>query len=323
MRILATVLLATATALSPVAATAQQGGSGEIAVFTKNKVDPFFEEARVGSDVAAKALGYRVVQYAPTRPNNFQEQIAQVEDAITRKPRGIVFVPVDTKGFRPSVEKVRGAGIPIVNFIDAGEGNFNSFVVYDDKKMGADVTRILAERLEGKGNVVIIEGIKGSSTSDNRSAGAQETLKAYPGIKVLAVQAANYQRLQALQVVENLMQQFPQIDGVIAASDNMALGAVEAMEAAGRQLPQVVSMDGTIDGVRAVASGRILASAEFSGFQMGCAAVEMIDRLAKGQAVPQRVELKAEMITKDTASNFGLAFDKRTCRSLKELGFVS
>lgn len=294
--------------------------SAEIAVFTKNKVDPFFEEARVGADAAAKTLGYKTVQYAPTRPNNFQEQIAQVEDAITRKPAGMVFVPVDIKGLKPSVDKVRAAGIPIVNFIDAGEGNFNSYVIYNDHRLGADVTHILAEKLGGKGNVVIIEGVKGSATSDNRTAGAVETLKSYPGINVVAIQAANYQRLQALQVMENLIQQFPQIDGIISASDNMALGALEAMESAGRDAPQVVSMDGTVDGVQAVTEGRMLATAEFSGFQMGCTAVEFIDRLSKGEKVPERLELTAAMITKDTASQFGQPLDKRVCKPLKDLG---
>lgn len=315
--------LASVILLAISASCAMAQDKGEIAVFTKNKVDPFFEEARVGADVAAKGLGYSTVQYAPTRPNNFQEQIAQVEDAITRRPKGMVFVPVDTKGLKPSVDKVREAGIPIVNFIDTGDGNFNSYVIYDDHRMGADVTRILAEKLGGKGKIVIIEGIKGSATSDNRTAGAQETLKSYPQIQVVAVQAANYQRLQALQVMENLMQQFPEIDGVIAASDNMALGAIEAMESAGHSGTQVVSMDGTIDGVQAVAAGRLLASAEFSGFQMGCTAVEIIDRVTKGEAVPERLELKAEMITKETADKFGQPLEKRTCKSLKDLGVAS
>lgn len=305
------------TALLGSTAVAQ---SAEIAVFTKNKVDPFFEEARVGADVAAKSLGYQTVQYAPTRPNNFQEQIAQVEDAITRKPAGMVFVPVDIKGLKPSVDKVRAGGIPIVNFIDAGDGNFNSYVVYNDHRLGAEVTKILAEKLGGKGTVVIIEGVKGSATSDNRTAGALETLKAYPDMKVLAIQAANYQRLQALQVMENLIQQFPEIDGIIAASDNMALGALEAMESAGRDAPQVVGMDGTVDGVNAVSDGRMLASVEFSGFQMGCTAVEFIDRIAKGEKVPDRVELTAAMITKDNASEFGQPLEKRVCKSMKALG---
>ncbi|UAX97793.1 sugar ABC transporter substrate-binding protein [Ensifer adhaerens] len=301
-------------------AHAQDSKAGEIAVFTKNNVDPFFEEARSGATLAAKSLGYSTVQYAPTRPNNFQEQIAQVEDAITRKPLGMIFVPVDRKGMKPSVDKVSGAGIPIINFIDRGEGNFTSYVVYDDHQIGFEVTTLLAEKLGGKGNVVIIEGVKGSTTSDGRVAGAKEALKKYPGITLLASQAANYQRLQALAVMENLMQQFPQIDGIIAASDNMALGAIEAMESAGRGGAQAVSMDGTIDGVQAVSAGRLLASSEFSGFQMGCSAVEIIDRLAKKEAVPESLVLKATIITKENAGNFGKPLEQRTCKQLAELG---
>lgn len=314
-----TALLASCLALMATSALAQS--SDEIAVFTKNKVDPFFEEARFGADSKAKELGLKTVQYAPTQPNNFQEQIAEVEDAIVRKPRGILFVPVNGQGLKDSVDKVHKSGIPIVNFVDQGAGAFDGFVVYDDKKLGRDVTEVMAKALNGKGNVIIIEGVKGSPTSDNRTAGALETFKKYPDIKVLAIQPANFQRGQALQVTENLLQQFSQIDGVVADSDNMALAALEAFASAGRPQPYVVSMDGTVEGVKSVAEGGLLALTEFSGFTMGCIGVEMLDRLAKGEKVQTQITLDAPVITKDNASQFGQPLEQRKCKTIAELGY--
>lgn len=293
----------------------------EVAVFTKNKVDPFFEGARAGADTSARRLGLKTVHFAPTKPNNLQEQVAQMEDAIVRKPRGIVFVPVDVKGFKGAIDKARLENIPVVNYIDEAEGNVNAVVVFDNKKLGGMVARFLAESLGGKGNIVIIEGVKGSSTSDARTAGSLEALKAFPGIRVLAVQPANYQRLQALQVMENLMQTHPQIDGVIAAADVMALAAGEAMDGAGRKRAAIVGMDGTTEGAKAIQEGRLLASGAFSGFTMGCLAVEMVDRIARKQAVPTRIRLEAELIDKARAVEYAVPFEKRQCKRLADLGY--
>ncbi|MBZ7924224.1 sugar ABC transporter substrate-binding protein [Ensifer adhaerens] len=314
-----TAVLAACLVLAATSVWAQD--SNEIAVFTKNKVDPFFEEARYGAETNATALGLKAVQYAPTQPNNFQEQISEVEDAIVRKPRGMLFVPVDTQGLKPSVAKVKKSGIPIVNFIDKGVGDYDGFVVYDDRKLGRDVTEVMAKAMNGKGNVIIIEGIKGSPTSDNRTAGALEALKNYPDIKVLAIQPANYQRGQALQVTENLLQQFPDINGVVGDSDNMALAALEAFASAGRPQPFVVSMDGTVDGVNSVRDGGLLAVTEFSGFTMGCIGVEMLDKLSKGEKVKNDITLEAPVITKANADGFGQPLKERKCKTIADLGY--
>ena len=313
-------LLISAIACCVLATNAMAQDSGEIAVFTKNKIDPFFQEARVGAEASANSLGFAVVQYAPTKPNNFQEQIAQVEDAITREPAGMVFVPVDPQGLGPSVDKVAAAGIPIVNYIEAGAGSYTATVIYDDVRLAREVTTILAEAMGGRGNVVIIEGIKGSDASDKRTAGALEALEAYPDIKVLAIQPANYQRGQALQVTENLLQQFPQIDGVVTASDNMGLAALEAFSSAGKPQPFVVGMDGTLDGVNSINEGGMLASAESSGFTMGCIGVEMIAKLSRGQDVPAFIELVAKPIVAENADEFGTPVDQRTCPTMADLG---
>ena len=210
---------ATHLSLAVVIAAATSGGfayaEGEtIAVFTKNQTNPFFQNVRVGAENAAKQLGAKVIQYVPTKPDSIPEQLSQVEDVIVKRPDAIVFTPVDYKALIPGVEKMNAAGIPVVNVTDhmAG-GKIVSYVGIDDYKVGRATAEALMKALGGKGNVVIIEGVKGSISNQDRTRGLTDVVKEHPNVKLLATQAGNFQRLNALQVMENLMQSFPQIDG--------------------------------------------------------------------------------------------------------------
>jgi ribose transport system substrate-binding protein len=91
-------------------------------VFTKNLTNPYFQAVRVGSETAAKALGVKVIQYIPTKPDSIPEQLSQVEDVIVKKPDAIVFIPVDYKALVPAIEKINAAGIPVVNITDRSSG---------------------------------------------------------------------------------------------------------------------------------------------------------------------------------------------------------
>jgi len=221
-----------------------------IAVFTKNQTNPYFQAVRVGTETAAKALGVKVIQYVPTKPDSIPEQLSQVEDVIVKKPNAIVFIPVDYKALVPAVEKINAAGIPVTNITDrSAGGNFVAFVGADDYSIGLSVARRLLKAIGGKGNVIILEGVKGSLTSTNRVRGFNDAMKENPDVKLLASQPANFQRLNALQVMENLMQSFPSIDGVLAANDPMAVGAIEALEGANRKA-LVIGINGSKEAVR-------------------------------------------------------------------------
>ena len=224
------------TVLAALFSHAASADGETIAVFTKNLTNPYFQAVRVGTETAAKSLGVKVIQYVPTKPDSIPEQLSQVEDVIVKKPDAIVFVPVDYKALVPAVEKINAAGIPVTNIIDrSAGGKFVAFVGADDYSIGLATARGLLKAIGGKGNVVILEGVKGSLTNTDRVRGFNDALKESPGVKLLGSQPANYQRLQALQVMENLMQSFPAIDGVLAANDPMAVGAIEALEGANRK----------------------------------------------------------------------------------------
>ena len=290
-----------------------------IAVFTKNQTNPYFQAVRVGAEASAKALGAKVIQYIPTKPDSIPEQLSQVEDVIVKKPDAIVFIPVDYKAMVPAVEKINAAGIPVVNITDrVASGKFVAFVGADDYSIGLATARALLKAIGGKGNVIILEGVKGTLTNTDRVRGFNDALKETPNVKLLASQPANYQRLQALQVMENLMQSFPSIDGVLAANDPMAVGAIEALEGANRKA-LAVGINGSKEAVELIKSGKLLASGDFNGFIQGCIGTEIAVRNLRKQPTPNEVILKPIVITETNFAPYETPVEQRACPTLEQI----
>jgi len=296
-----------------------QAQSGErIAVFTKNQTNPFFQAVRLGADSAAKQLNVKVTHYVPTKPDSIPEQMSQIEDVIVKKPDAIVFTPVDYKAMGPAVGKINAAKIPVVNVTDRSEvGTFVAFVGASDYQLGLETTKYLIKAMGGTGNIVVLEGVKGSLTSIDRVRGFNDAVKTAPGVKVVASQPGNYQRLQALQVMENLMQSHPKIDGVFAANDAMASGAIEALDGAGRKA-LVVGINGTKEAVDAIKAGKMLASGDYNGFLQGCVSTMTAVRELRKLPVEKNVVFPATVIAKDNLAQYESPVESRSCPTWEE-----
>lgn len=306
----AAALAITAAALS-MGAAAQSGE--RIAFFTKNQTNPFFQVVRQGADNAAKQMGASITHYIPNKPDSIPEQLSQIDDVIIKKPSAIVFTPVDYKAMGAGVQKINAAGIPVVNVTDRSEaGKFVAFVGASDYELGLVTGRYLLKTLSGKGGVVILEGVKGSLVSADRVRGFTDALKEFPQVKLLASQPGNFQRLQGLQVMENLMQTHPQIDGVMAANDAMGTGAIEALEGANRK-SLVVGVNGTKEAVDAVKAGKMLASGDYNGYLQGCVATMLAIRELRKLPVPKEVVFKAGVIDQSNYQASDVPADKRSC----------
>ena len=298
--------------------TAARADNETIAVFTKNQTNPFFQAVRVGADAAAKTLNAKVLNYIPTKPDSIPEQLSQIEDVVVKKPDAIVFTPVDYKAMVPGVEKINAANIPLINITDrSAAGKFIAFVGADDYSLGLETGRYLLKAIGGKGNVVIIEGVKGSLTNIDRVRGFNDALKENPGVKLLASQPGNYQRLQALQVMENLIQSHPQIDGVLAANDAMAMGAIEALEGANRTA-QVIGINGTKEAVDAIKAGKLLASGDYNGFLQGCIGTMIAVRSLRNESVMPEIMLKPTVVTKANYQPYETPVESRACPTWDE-----
>lgn len=305
---LAVLALASTFALG---AAAQSGE--KIAFFTKNQTNPFFQVVRLGANDAARQMGATLTHYIPTKPDSIPEQLSQIDDVIIKKPNAVVFTPVDYKAMGAGVQKMNAAGIPVVNVTDKSEsGKFVAFVGSSDYELGLVTGRYLLKTLGGKGNVVILEGVKGSLVSADRVRGFNDALKEFPQVRLLASQPGNFQRLQGLQVMENLMQTHPQIDGVMAANDAMGTGAIEALEGANRKA-QVVGVNGTKEAVDAIKAGKMLASGDYNGFLQGCVSTMLAIRELRKLPVPKEVVFKAGVIDKNNYQAADIPADKRVC----------
>ena len=288
--------------------------SGEkIAVFTKNQTNPFFQVVRLGADNAARQMGAVTTHYIPTKPDSIPEQLSQIDDVVIKKPNAIVFTPVDYKAMGAGVQKMNAAGIPVVNVTDKSEtGKFVAFVGASDYELGLVTGRHLLKALGGKGGVVILEGVKGSLVSADRVRGFNDAIKEFPQARLLASQPGNFQRLQGLQVMENLRQTPAQIDGVMAANDAMGAGAIEALEGANRKA-QIVGINGTKEAIDAIKAGKMLASGDYNGFLQGCVATMVAIRELRKLPVPREVVFKAGVIDKTNYQSADVPADKLVC----------
>jgi len=300
-----------ATATIALLSSAAHADGEKIAVFTKNQTNPLFASIRAGADAAARQMNATTQQYVPTKPDNIPEQMSEIEDVIVKKPDAIVFIPVDSKAMVAGVEKINAANIPVVNINDhAAGGKFVSFVGGNDYELGLETARYLLKNLGGKGNVVIIEGVRAASTNQNRLKGFMKALEENPNVKLLTKQTGNYQRNQALQVMENLMETYPKIDGVLSANDAMATGIIEALAGAHRQA-LVIGVNGT--GIAEIKEGKLLATGDYAGFQQGCLGVMIAIRNLRKLPVPDEILFPPTLITKDNVQAYDIADDKRAC----------
>jgi ribose transport system substrate-binding protein len=308
------VLIALAlTAALPPGAQAES-----IAVFTKNTTNPFSKAIRLGSDFAAKKHAIDVSHYVPTTADNVAEQTKLVDDAIAKKPDVILFDPVDNRKMASAVEKMNAAEIPVIDITDRAEGGkFVSAVLPDDYQLGLATARRLLKALDGKGGVVILEGIPTATSSIERVRGFNDAVKEFPDVKLLASKAANYQRKPAQEAMEGWIRQFPEIDGVLAANDSMAAAAVETLEKRGRKAA-VAGINGSKEAVEMIKAGRMLASGEFNGFVIGCLAVEIAALSLRKQPAPKEVVLKPVVYDKANVQQYEARAEMRECPSLAD-----
>ena len=293
--------------------TTAHAADERIAVFTKNQTNPYFQVVRMGADSAAKQMGATTTHYIPTKPDSIPEQLSLIDDVVIKKPSAIVFTPVDYKAMGAGVAKMNAAGIPVVNVTDRSEtGKFVAFVGSSDYDLGKVTGRYLLQTMGGKGNVVILEGVKGSLVSSDRVRGFQDALKEFPNVKVVASQPGNFQRLQALQVMENLMQTYPQIEGIMAANDSMASGAIEALEGANRK-SLVIGINGTKEAIDAIKAGTLLATGDYNGYLQGCVSTMVAIRELRKLPVPKEVVFPATVVNKSNYQPLDIPLESRSC----------
>jgi ribose transport system substrate-binding protein len=299
-------------------AAASVSDAQTIATFTRNPANPILRGVRIGSEIAAKSLDARVVHFIP-RSEAPPEQLGLIDEVLSNKPDAIVLAPFDPKAMMPAVEKLNSAGIPVTNVNErlAG-GKVVAYVGTDDYQLAVTTTRFLLDALGKKGSVVILEGPDNLPTSTARVKAYKDTIKEYPEVKLLASKSANYARAPAVDIMKSFLRLYPQIDGVLAANDPMAIGAIEALKAANKKA-LVVGINASREVIEFIKSGDLLGSGDYNGFIQGCLATQIAIRNVRQQQVPDQIMLKAVMMDKTNYRDYETPMERRTCPTLESV----
>ncbi|MGH7978777.1 MAG: substrate-binding domain-containing protein, partial [Limisphaerales bacterium] len=238
---------------------------------------------------------------------NAENQISQVQDFLAQNVDAIILNPFDKAGSAPAVNLAIRAHKPIVvvNAIVSNVDKAGAYVGSEDSEAGRIEAQRMADVLHGKGNIVVIHGPNGHSAEVQRTQGIREILAKYPNIKVVAEQTANWNRAQALTLMENWLASGQKIDGVIAQNDEMALGALKAIEAAGKggQIA-VIGIDAIPDALKAVADGQMIGTVFQDANKQGTMAVDLAVDLAEGKHVTHDHYIPFQLVTKTNVAEF-------------------
>ncbi|GGV73347.1 substrate-binding domain-containing protein [Streptomyces thermoviolaceus] len=265
--------------------------------------NPFFVQIKSGAQAEAKKLGIELT--VTDAQNDASQQANQLQNFTSAGLGAIIVNPVDSDAASNAVKAAGKADIPVIA-VDRGvnKAEIDALVASDNVAGGELAAKTLAEKLGGTGRIVILQGQAGTSAARERAAGFAQGLKAYPGIKVLAQQPADFDRTKGLDVMSNLLQAHPDVQGVLAANDEMALGAVKALGSKAGTSVQVVGFDGTPDGLTAVKNGTLYASVAQQPTQLGRIAVDNALEAVQGKKIEQTVKVPVKVVTKENVAGF-------------------
>jgi ribose transport system substrate-binding protein len=278
--------------------------------------NPFFVDMRSGAEDAANREGVQLLLQASEREMDAERQLQIIENFVERKVSVICIAPHGAKEAVPAVVKANRAGIPVIvvdsrvdeRALAESGGRIASFVGSDNMQGGRLAGEYLARRLGGKGSVAVLEGPAGDETGDSRLAGFRQALAQTPGMRIVSSQTAAFERSQGYVVFQNILQAHPEVAGVFACNDLMALGAVEAISAAGRGgTIIVVGFDAIDDALDAIQKGSMHATIAQYPRRMGETAVQLAARLVRGESVPAEMPIAISLVTKDSLIARGAA----------------
>ncbi|WP_327655466.1 ABC transporter permease/substrate-binding protein [Streptomyces sp. NBC_00483] len=285
--------------------TGSSGGKKDLklgmAVSTLN--NPFFTEMRAGAQAEAKKQGVELT--VTDAQNDASQQANQLQNFTSEGLSAVIVNPVDSDAVGPSVRTANKADIPVVA-ADRGvnKAKAATLVASDNVAGGKQAAKIMADKLGGKGKIAVLQGQAGTSASRERGAGFAAGIKNYPGIKVVAKQPADFDRTKGLDVMTNMLQSHPDVDGVFAENDEMALGAIKALGSkAGKSVP-VIGFDGTPDGFKAVKAGTLYASVAQQPRELGKMAVQNAIAAAKDKKISSAVKVPVKVVTAKNVADF-------------------
>lgn len=258
--------------------------------------NPFFVTLKDGAEKAAKEAGATLI--VVDAQNDTAKQISGIEDLIQKKVSVILINPTDSDAIATAVQSANKAKIPVITVDRAANGGeVVTHIASDNIKGGKMAGDFIMKMLGDKGNIVELQGIAGTSAARDRGKGFHDAVDGKAGVEVVASQPADFDRAKGLSVMENILQGNKDVQAVFAHNDEMALGALQAIQASGKNII-VVGFDATDDAVKAVNDGTMLATVAQKPASIGDTAIKIAVKLLKGDKVEKYIPVDLELITK-------------------------
>lgn len=275
------------------AAGGDTAGSGAIGLAVSTQNNPFFVTLVEGAQKAADAAGVKLV--VTDAGDDAAKQTNDVDDLISKKVSVLIVNPVDSDAIAPAVEDAIAAGIKVIAVDRTVNGVDVDCQIASDNVKGAEMATEYLKSVIGDGaKVAELQGTTGASATIDRGQGFHNI--ADGSLDVVASQTASFDRAEGLTVMENIIQSNGDLQGVFAHNDEMALGAIEAIEASGKDI-KIVGFDATDDGVAAVKDGKMAATVAQQPDKMGSTAVETAIKLMNGETVEKSIPVEVTLVT--------------------------
>lgn len=266
-----------------------------IAMVVSTLNNPFFVTMKEGAESKAKTLGYKLIVL--DSQNDPSKELANIEDLTVRGVKAILINPTDSDAVSNAIRMANRANIPVIT-LDRGasRGKVVSHIASDNVAGGEMAGKYISDTIGANAKVIQLEGIAGTSAARERGKGFMQAV-ASNKMNLLASQPADFDRTKGLNVMENMLAANPDVQAVFAQNDEMALGALRAVQASGKDV-LIVGFDGTKDGIAAVNRGILGATIAQQPALIGALGVETADKVLKGQSVEKSISVPLKVITK-------------------------
>lgn len=274
-------------------------GQKKIGLSISTLNNPFFVSLKDGVVAEAQKQGVEVI--VVDAQNDSAKQTNDVDDLIQQGVDALLINPADSAAISTAVQSANSVGIPVITLDrSADKGEVAALVASDNVKGGQMAAEYFVEQLGEGAKVIELEGVPGASATRERGKGFHEV--ADQKLDVVAKQSADFDRSKGLNVMENLLQGNPDVQAVFAHNDEMALGAIEAIQSSGKDIP-VIGFDGNDDAIKSIQDGKLTATVAQQPVLIGQLAVQAALDVLDGKQVEKSIPAELKLVTKENANN--------------------
>jgi ABC-type sugar transport system substrate-binding protein len=292
-----------------------EGGAGNAAsvepkykmiFIVKSMAASFFLDVIEGAEAAAEDMNVELNCVGPETPFSVEEQIQIIEQAIIDGVDGVLVIPADSEAIVAAIEKCNEANIPVITpNTKANGGDVVTWIGADNVEVGYTLGKIMCESIGGQGNVVLLEGTPGNSTAEERTEGYKQAIAEYPNVVLLDSQPANFEREAGMNLMENFLQKYPDIDACGSGNKDMTMGAIEAAKNADRlEAIKFITFDTDDDVIAGIQSGEVYATGNQDPFSQGYLSVTSMYAYLEGCRLPSTMHLPMKVIDSSNIDEF-------------------